>query len=190
MNSVSSNSDDPIVQSLRRIDEDMSRQMGGIRDPNFVLVEDWVDSIQEELWRSEAVRQRILKNSFENAEDLYSTVGALQDSIDENVVTPYWDQICVEMKGYENFDQIFSGKNFTGEADRKYLRDLIDEARDDPTVIFGEDIELLEMAEEERYTVLDLSDTYEAAINVFRADEFERADVKSPSFTDYDRSGL
>ena len=55
MNSVSSNSDDPIVQSLRRIDEDMRRQMGGVRDPNFVLVEDWVDSIQEELWRSEAV---------------------------------------------------------------------------------------------------------------------------------------
>jgi hypothetical protein len=176
---------------LQNIQDDIREEL--LRDfsesPDLRLVDDWVDSIDSLVLRADEVRSNISVQNYDSEDELYSAVNQLADSIDSEVVEPYWDSVCWEIPGYDRFDQIFHGRNFAGERDREYVREVEAEAIENSDIL-NLDSELYDMVKEERFTPIELLEAYGAVVNVLEADERPRSDFTSGNFRDYHSSGL
>lgn len=186
-------SQDVVVGSILDIDSDISQSVGisqGLSSDDVKIVDEWVDSINQEVYHAQEVADDIGVGRHSSSQELYSAVGALRDSIDQNVVEPYWRDVSMRISGFDNPGQLFQGQNFTDCEDVRYADEVISEAYRNPEVLDVIDLELLVAARERRHTLFNLGEAYVHTKNLLKTDEAARAEAPWSKSRSYGDSGL
>lgn len=185
-------SEDVVVGSILDIDSDISQRFGGSSElsPEDVrIVDEWVESINQEVYHAQAVADDIELGNYSSSQELYSAVGNLRDSINQNVVEPYWEDVSMRISGFETPGQLFQSKNFTDYKDKCIVEEIVGEAYRDPEVLDEVDPELLFDAREERHGILNLGEAYVHTKNLLKTDDAARLEAPWSRSRNYDDSG-
>jgi|GEM_PF-553313 hypothetical protein len=179
---------DSLVSELIEIDGDILEQTknnNSLEREDILIADGWVDVVNEQVYHCQAVASNIESGKYRSAQELYSAVGTLQDTILENVAEPYWEQVSWHLEGFDNQGQIFKAKNFTGQADAEYINRELQKAVEQPDYsCFNPD--LISETRQERHGILDLTQAYVYAKNMLKQTEAEKPDNPSQRFRNYD----
>ena len=83
---------DSLVSELIEIDGDILEQTknnNSLEREDILIADGWVDVVNEQVYHCQAVASNIESGKYRSAQELYSAVGTLQDTILENVAEPY-----------------------------------------------------------------------------------------------------